>query len=65
MTQRELATAAGVTLATVSYAENGLTNPKMRTIRKICKALGVQPRDVDEFRKALDLPDELASGPAG
>jgi transcriptional regulator with XRE-family HTH domain len=64
MTQRELATAAGVSLATVSYAESGLTKPKIFTIRKICKALGLQPRDVDEFRKALDLPDEPASGPA-
>jgi DNA-binding XRE family transcriptional regulator len=56
MTQHELAAAAGVTVATVSYAETGLTHPKMITIRKICTALGVQPEDVDEFRKALDLP---------
>ena len=57
MTQRELAAAAGVTTATVSYAESGLTRPKMLTIRKICAALGVQPGEVDEFRRALDLPN--------
>jgi transcriptional regulator with XRE-family HTH domain len=57
MTQRELAAAAGVTVATVSYAESGLKRPKMLTIRKICAALGVQPEDVDEFKKALDLPN--------
>jgi hypothetical protein len=28
----------------------------MITIRKICTVLGVEPQDVDEFRKALDLP---------
>jgi DNA-binding XRE family transcriptional regulator len=56
MTQRQLAAAAGVTVATVSHAETGLTHPKMVTIRKICKVLGVQPQDVDEFRKALELP---------
>jgi transcriptional regulator with XRE-family HTH domain len=56
MTQRELATAAGVTTATVSYAESGLKKPKILTIRKICRVLGVEPKDVDEFRKALDLP---------
>jgi transcriptional regulator with XRE-family HTH domain len=55
LTQRELAAAAGVTMATVSYAESGLTKSKMITIRKICTVLGVQPKDVDEFRKALDL----------
>jgi len=57
MTQRELAAAAGVTIATVSYAESGKMRPKMLTIRKICTALGVQPNDVDEFRRALDLPN--------
>jgi DNA-binding XRE family transcriptional regulator len=56
MTQRELAAAAGVTVATVSYAETGLTHPKIITIRKICTVLGTQPEDVDEFRRALDLP---------
>ena len=56
MTQQELAAAAGVTVATVNYAENRLSYPRISTIRKICKALGVQPKDVDEFRRSLDLP---------
>lgn len=56
LTQRELAKAAGVTLATVNYAENGSTRPTIRVIRAICQALGVKPEDVDEFRTALDLP---------
>jgi transcriptional regulator with XRE-family HTH domain len=57
MTQRELATAAGVAVATVSYAETGLMRPRLVTIRKICVALGVEPKDVDEFRRALDIPN--------
>jgi transcriptional regulator with XRE-family HTH domain len=57
MTQRELAAAAGVTIATVNYAEGGLTKPRIVTIRKICRALGVQANEVDEFRRALELPD--------
>jgi DNA-binding XRE family transcriptional regulator len=56
MTQGELAVVAGVIRATVSYAETGLTHPKIITIRKICATLAVKPEDVDEFRKALDLP---------
>ena len=62
LTQRELASAAGVTIATVSYAESGVTKPKILTILKIRMALGVRPKDVDEFRRALDLPNQRAWG---
>jgi transcriptional regulator with XRE-family HTH domain len=57
MTQRELAAAAGVTTATLSYTESGLTRPKIVTIRKICRVLSVQPRVVDEFR--LRFPTQV------
>jgi DNA-binding XRE family transcriptional regulator len=61
MSQGELAAAAGVVRATVSYAETRLTHPKIITIRKICATLAVQPEDVDEFRTALDLPSAAGS----
>ncbi len=57
MTQRELAEAAGVTLATVHYAETGATKPTIRVTRAICEVLGVRPQHVDEFRAALNLPE--------
>lgn len=56
MTQRELAAAGCVTMATVSNAETGKMRPKILTIHKISRALGMQPKDVDEFRRELDLP---------
>ena len=55
MSQRELAAASGVTRATVSHLETGKMRPKIVTVRKICQALGVRPKDVDEFRRALGL----------
>ena len=55
MTQRDLAAAAGVTPATVNYAEKATKRPTIGVIRRICGALGVHPEDVDEFRRALDI----------
>jgi len=44
MTQEELAAAAGVPVVTISRIENGHTGePRPSTVRKLAKALGVDP----------------------
>ena len=46
LSQRELARLAGPTHQTVWRYENGWTNAHPRTIRKIAKALGVEPKEL-------------------
>jgi transcriptional regulator with XRE-family HTH domain len=49
LTQKELAQRAGLTRrGTVLKIEAGQTEPYPRTVRKLAKALGVQPRDLME-----------------
>ena len=43
MTQAELATLLEVTPGTVSQWESGTTEPTLRSVKKIAKALGVSP----------------------
>lgn len=58
LTQQELAQVAGVSVATIRAAEAGYgQQPRLRTMRLLAKALGVDVRQVDEFRIALNLPD--------
>jgi DNA-binding XRE family transcriptional regulator len=45
LTQDELATLAGVSRQTVVKIEGGL-EPRLPTVRKLAKALGVEPRDL-------------------
>ena len=50
----ELAARAGVSKVTVIAIEHGrVTAIKRRTIRRLSEALGVEPNDVAEFRRAL------------
>jgi DNA-binding Xre family transcriptional regulator len=50
----ELAARAGVSKVTVIAIEHGrVTAIKRRTIRRLSEALGVDPWDVAEFRRAL------------
>lgn len=64
MTQMELAAKSGVAQPTIARIEGG---PKhrvaLRTARKLARALGVQPHDVDEFRPSLGLPPLAAAAP--
>jgi transcriptional regulator with XRE-family HTH domain len=61
-TQRELAAAAGVSVATIRGLEQGGPRcPRPRVIRALAAALGVPPAAVAEFRLALGLP---RAGPA-
>ncbi len=42
MTQQQLATAAGVSLGYIARLEPGRHDPKLSSLRKIAKALGVR-----------------------
>ena len=46
LTQQELAERAGVGLTTLNRIENDHAEPHFRTIRKIAKALDVDPRNL-------------------
>lgn len=46
LTQEELANRAGVGLTTLNRIENDRSEPHFRTIRKLAKALDVDPRDL-------------------
>jgi transcriptional regulator with XRE-family HTH domain len=46
LTQGELASRAGIGLTTLNRIENDHAEPQFRTIRKIAKALDVNPRDL-------------------
>lgn len=46
LTQEELSERAGLGVPTISRIENGRVEPHFRTIRKLAKALGVDPRDL-------------------
>ncbi len=46
LTQEELAEKAGVSAATIVNVERNNQEPHFRTIRKLAKALGVEPEDL-------------------
>jgi transcriptional regulator with XRE-family HTH domain len=54
LSQRDLAERAGVTQKTIVDLELGRQEPRLRTIRLLAEALGVQPHDIDEFREAIE-----------
>jgi len=47
ITQAELAEAAGIALVTLNRLENKKQKPSFKTIRKLAKALGVEPGEID------------------
>ena len=53
LSQRDLAQKAGVAPKTIVDLELGRQEPRLRTIRRLAEALGVEPNDVDEFRRAI------------
>jgi transcriptional regulator with XRE-family HTH domain len=59
-TQGELAEAAGVGRATITRLERGLREPRPGTMARIARALGVEIRQIDEFRE--DRPQEPQDG---
>ncbi len=50
----ELARLADVAPSTVSLAEAGRTTPRPAAMLRIAAALGVDPRQVAEFRRGID-----------
>lgn len=47
MSQRDLATASGVAYDTICRLERGRQKPNFVTIRKLAKALNVNPSDIE------------------
>jgi transcriptional regulator with XRE-family HTH domain len=58
LSQRALASQAGVALSTIYLLEAGKTErATFKVIRAVSEALGVPPDSIAEFRRTLDLPD--------
>lgn len=54
MSQRDLARQAGVTASTIYLIEGKKTTPRIKIMRLICDALGIEdPNSIDEFAEAL------------
>ena len=49
MTQPELSELSGVMVATISRIENGLQQPRIPTVRKLAKVLGVDAEALIEW----------------
>ncbi|MCL5957838.1 MAG: helix-turn-helix domain-containing protein, partial [Chloroflexi bacterium] len=53
LSMRDLAAKAEVGLSTLYMIEAGRSAPGLKAIRKLSKALGVEPTEVDEFREKM------------
>ena len=53
VSQRELAELAGVSTSAIYQIEAGRVIPQLSVIRRLSAALGVDPQDVAEFRRAI------------
>ena len=58
LTVRALAEKAGVAPSTVFLVENGQSKPRFGIIQKLSAALGVEPKEIDEFAEAIRLAAE-------
>jgi transcriptional regulator with XRE-family HTH domain len=47
ISQKDLARRSGIAAVTISRLENGSHKPRFITIRKLAKALGVEPNTID------------------
>ncbi len=65
ITQEELASASGLTVATVSRLERGKAKPTLKTIRRLAKALDVNPQNLRELlvsgQTMLDVEQPISS----
>ncbi|MDP9355931.1 MAG: helix-turn-helix domain-containing protein [Chloroflexota bacterium] len=50
ITQPELSDLSGVMVATISRIENGLQQPRIPTVRKLTKALGVEADELIDWQ---------------
>ncbi len=53
MSQLDLATATGLASKTIIRLEKNRNTPNFLSMRRICNALGVEPKDVTEFAEAM------------
>jgi transcriptional regulator with XRE-family HTH domain len=54
LSQRALAERAQIALSTLYLLEAGKTKPTFKVMSAICKALAVEPTEVEEFLAALE-----------
>ena len=54
LTMRELAEQAGVALSTLYMVESGRSEPSFRVIRAVSAALGMDPKEIEEFAAAIE-----------
>jgi transcriptional regulator with XRE-family HTH domain len=57
---RELARQASVAPSTLYLIEAGRTMPRPRVVRCLAAVLGVEPNEVDEFRRAIEAVERPA-----
>jgi transcriptional regulator with XRE-family HTH domain len=55
LSMRELGRLASVAASTIYLIEAGRTTPRPSIVRKLAAALEVDPRDIDEFRRAIEV----------
>jgi transcriptional regulator with XRE-family HTH domain len=53
LSMRELGEQAGVAVTTVNNIEMGYITPHLSTIRKLARALEIDPQEVEEFEAAI------------
>lgn len=54
LTQKDLAERAGVAEVTIASIERGVQLPSPRTSRKLAEALGIEPTQIEEVKKAIE-----------
>ena len=55
-TQTELAEAAGISITTVTHLETGKVAPRLGTVRKLARALGLSVEELGEGKDPRQLP---------
>lgn len=53
LSMRELGEQAGVAVTTINNIEMGYITPHLSTIRKLARALEIDPQEVEEFEAAI------------
>ena len=61
LSMRQLARRAGVSPTTIQLLESGQHSPQLLTIYKLSRALGIEPAEIDEFRRAMGRESAVES----